>query len=239
MASVGTVMPAPKYTAYDNNGDPLSGGLLFVFIAGTSTPATTYSDVGLLVPNANPVVLDAGGRATVFLAPGSYKFEQRTSLATGAVLVWTQDNISSVAPFNVDLDVIGIAGEALVAGDAVFLSTGALGLTAGQWFRTDSDFPARSSGAFTVGMVPDAIALGGVGSVRLLGQITVTGPLTVGAAYFAAAGPGQITTVPPTNVRFIGQASGTTTLIIGGVSGAASGGGGGGGYDYLQLQVFT
>jgi hypothetical protein len=230
-------MPAPKYTAYDNNGNPLSGGLLEVFLAGTSTPATTYSDVGLTTPNSNPIVLDAGGRATVFLSPGSFKYVQRTSLALGATIVWSQDNISSVAPFNVDLDVVGTAGEALVAGDAVYLSTGSGGTTAGRWYKTDADFVDRSSGAFTVGMVPDAIVVGEVGNIRLLGQITVTGPLTVGAAYFASAVAGQITTVPPSNARFVGQANSTTTLIIGGVTAAA--GGGGGGYDYLQLQVFT
>jgi hypothetical protein len=238
LASVGTVMPAPKYSAFDNNGNPLSGGLLSVFKAGTSTPATTYSDVALTVPNANPVVLDAGGRATVFLAPGSYKFEQRTSLATGGVLVWTQDNISSVAPFNVDLDVLGIAGEALPAGAAVYLSTGAGGTTAGQWYLTDADNEAKSSGAYTVGMVPDAIPLLGVGSVRLLGQITVAGPLIVGSPYYVSTIAGQITNLPPTNTKFIGQADGTTSLIVGGIAPAA-GGGGGGGYDYLQLQVFA
>jgi hypothetical protein len=238
MASVGTVAPAPKYTAYDQNGDPLAGGLLSVFAAGTSTPATTYADVALLIPNSQPVVLDAAGRATIFLAPGAYKFEQRTSLATGAVLVWTQDNVSSVAPFNVDLDVVGIAGEILVAGDAVYLSTGSGGTTAGRWYKTDADVVEKSSGAYTVGMVPDAMGIGESGNVRLLGQIVVAGPLTVGAPYFISQVAGQITTIPPANIKFIGQADTSTSLIVGGIAPAA-GGGGGGGLDYLQLQVFT
>jgi hypothetical protein len=232
-------MPAPKYSAFDANGDPLAGGLLSVFLAGTSTNAVTYADVALLVPNTNPIVLDAAGRATVFLAPGSYKFEQRTSLATGAVLVWTQDNVSSVAPFNVDLDVPGLAGETLVAGDAVYLATGTEGggVIAGRWYKTNATVVAKSSGAFTVGMTPDALAVGTIGNIRLLGQITLAGPLTVGRAYFASTVAGQITTVPPTNAKFIGQSDGTTSLIVGGIA-PAGGGGGGGGYDYLQIQVF-
>jgi hypothetical protein len=238
LASTGTVMPAPKYCAYDNNGDPLSGGLLEVFLAGTSTPATTYADVGLTTPNTNPIVLDAAGRATVFLAPGSYKFVQRTSLALGATIVWSQDNITSVAPFNVDLDVVGIAGEALPPGASVYLSTGAGGTTAGRFYLTDADDPLKSSAAFTVGMVPDGLNIGEAGNVRLLGQIQLAGPLTVGAAYFASTVAGQITTAPPTNSRFIGQANGIQSLIIGGVT-AAAGGGGGGSYNYLQLQVFA
>jgi hypothetical protein len=133
----------------------------------------------------------------------------------------------------------GLAGETLVAGDAVYLATGTEGggVIAGRWYKTDADDVLKSSGAFTVGMTPDALNVGEVGNIRLLGQITLTGPLTVGAAYFASQTAGQITTVPPTNTKFIGQADGTTSLIVGGIA-PAGGGGGGGGYDYLQAQVF-
>lgn len=234
MSSVGTVMPAPKFTAYDNNGAPLNGGKLYVYAAGTSTPVTTYSDVDLTVSNQNPVVLDAGGRATVFLSPGSYKFVQKTS---ANVVVWSQDNITSVAPFNVDLDVTGTAGEALVAGDAVYLSTGAGGTTAGRWYKTDADAVATSTEAYVIGMVPDAIASGSSGSIRLQGSITLTGPLTAGAAYYLSGTAGALTTTAPVNARFVGQADSTTTLIVGSVAGGAASTSGG--LDYLQLQVFA
>lgn len=234
MAGQGTVMPAPKYTAYDNNGNPLSGGKLYVYEAGTSTLATTYSDVDLTVPNANPVVLDAGGRATVFLAAGSYKFVQNTS---ADVTLWSQDNISSVAPFNVDVDLQGTAGETLASGDAVYLSTGAGGTTAGRWYKTDADAAATSTDAYLIGVVPAAIISGALGSIRLLGSVTVTGPLTPGAAYYISATAGAITSVAPSNSRFIGQADSSTTIIIAPLQGGSSAGGGG--YDYIQLQVFT
>lgn len=90
----GTVMPLPKVQFLSDTGDPLAGGLLYAFAAGTSTPLDTYFDSALAVPNANPVVLDAAGRATVYLAEAAYKFVLKTS--AGAT-VWTQDNISSVA----------------------------------------------------------------------------------------------------------------------------------------------
>ncbi len=227
-------MPAPKYTAYDNNGSPLVGGKLYVYLAGTSTPTPTYLTVDLdpLQENTNPVVLDAGGRATVFLAPGSYKFIQKTS---ADVTVWSQDNITSVAPFNVDLDVTGTAGEALNAGDAVYLSTGAGGTTAGRWYKTDADAVATSTEAYVVGMVPDAVALAATGSIRLVGKITLTGPLTAGAPYYISSTAGAITATAPTNARFIGQADSTTTLIVGAVQGGTASAGGG--YDYIQLQV--
>src|SRR4051812_49150843 len=90
----GTVIPSPKFTGLDANGNPLAGGLLTVTLAGTSTPVNTYSDVGLTTPNTNPVVLDSSGRATIYLTPGtSYKFVLTTSASAA---VWTQDNVLAV-----------------------------------------------------------------------------------------------------------------------------------------------
>lgn len=46
----------------DNNGDPLSGGKLYTYTAGTSTPKTTYKDLDGLEANTNPIILDSAGR---------------------------------------------------------------------------------------------------------------------------------------------------------------------------------
>lgn len=58
---------------FDENGDPLSGGKIYTYVAGTSTPAATYTDYSGATPNANPVVCDSGGRAAIWLGAGSYK----------------------------------------------------------------------------------------------------------------------------------------------------------------------
>ena len=47
---------------FSNNGLPLSGGLLYTYTAGTSTPALTYTSSTGLIANTNPIVLDATGR---------------------------------------------------------------------------------------------------------------------------------------------------------------------------------
>lgn len=47
---------------FDDNGDPLSGGLMYFYDPGTTNAKTTYSDEALSSANANPVVLDAAGR---------------------------------------------------------------------------------------------------------------------------------------------------------------------------------
>lgn len=90
----GTLAPAGKFLGLSDTGVPLNGGLLYTYAAGTSTPATTYNDVDLAPAhaNANPVVLDSAGRATVYLDATSYKFVLKTA---AGVTVWSQDNIPS------------------------------------------------------------------------------------------------------------------------------------------------
>jgi hypothetical protein len=47
---------------FDSNGDPLAGGKIYVYSAGTTTPATTYTSNLGTVQNTNPIILDAAGR---------------------------------------------------------------------------------------------------------------------------------------------------------------------------------
>jgi hypothetical protein len=84
------VTPYPKFKAFDSNGAPLAGGLLYTYEIGTTTPKTTYSDYDLGTENENPVELDANGEADVFFN-GSIKFVLKDSDGN---LLWTLDNIS-------------------------------------------------------------------------------------------------------------------------------------------------
>ena len=80
----------------DNSGAVLTGGLLYTYTAGTTTPVTSYQDSAGTVANSNPVVLDAAGRvsAQVWLTTGAaYKLVLKTS--TGTTL-WTMDNLRGV-----------------------------------------------------------------------------------------------------------------------------------------------
>ena len=58
----------------DNNGDPLSGGKVYSYEAGTTTPKDTFTDPSEDTANANPVILDSAGRADIWLEEGPYKF---------------------------------------------------------------------------------------------------------------------------------------------------------------------
>lgn len=50
------------YTATAIGGGPENGAFCYVYTRGTTTPATTYSDVGRTIPRTNPIVADADGR---------------------------------------------------------------------------------------------------------------------------------------------------------------------------------
>jgi microcystin-dependent protein len=95
--STGYVIPSPKFRAFDHGtGAPLAGGKLSAFAAGTSTPQNTYSDQALTTPNANPVVLDSNGEASIYIPDSTlYKFVLKDSTD---VVQWTVDNVSMPSP---------------------------------------------------------------------------------------------------------------------------------------------
>lgn len=71
-AQTASILP-PGYTQYlDSNGKPLSAGKVYNYIPSTTTLKTTWQDAAETIPNTNPVVLDAGGRAKI-LGDGSYR----------------------------------------------------------------------------------------------------------------------------------------------------------------------
>ncbi len=90
LGQVASLMPEPRLQFFDNSGRPLAGGRLYTYAAGTTTPLATYTTSAGNVALPNPVILDAAGRATVWLGAASYKLELRTS---ADVVLWTVDNV--------------------------------------------------------------------------------------------------------------------------------------------------
>ena len=83
--------PFVPWRQFDANGDPLAGGLLFSYIAGTSTPLTTYADPAGTTPHTNPVVLQDDGSAMVYLQAGAYY--KLIQYDKDSVLQWSCDQI--------------------------------------------------------------------------------------------------------------------------------------------------
>jgi len=99
-----SLSPTPKLQFFDLNGAPLSGGLLYTYAAGTTTPLASYTDSTGLIANTNPIVLDSRGEANVWLGADSYKLALYTSVG---VLIWTVDNIRIVGVAVTALDFVG------------------------------------------------------------------------------------------------------------------------------------
>jgi hypothetical protein len=216
-AASGTMAPL-KPQFFDDNGAPLDGGKLFIYSAGTTTKATTYTDSGLTSANTNPIVLDSAGRCTIFLAFGTaYKFVLAPSTDTDPPTspLWTVDGILSSPTSAASTDVVGTAGESLTAGQLVYLSSGSGSKTAGRWYRADAANTYSSTGAWAVGFAIANITSATTGTIRLTGQMTGLAGLTPGSAYYAsAATPGAITPTAPDFSAPVGIADSASTLLL-------------------------
>jgi len=84
--------PTPKTAFVDAAGEPLVGGKLYTYIAGTTTLQATYTDSTAGAANTNPIILDSRGEADVWLGGAIYKFVLKDA---DDALIWTVDNISA------------------------------------------------------------------------------------------------------------------------------------------------
>ena len=82
---------------FTDAGVPLTGGKLYSYAAGTTTPQTTYTNALGSVAHTNPIILDSAGRVPsgeIWLTAGSnYKFVLKTS---AEVTLATWDNITGI-----------------------------------------------------------------------------------------------------------------------------------------------
>ena len=116
---------------FDDSGVPLSGGLIYTYLAGTTTPATSYTARDGLTPNTNPIVLNAGGRppAEIWLTGGVlYKYVIKSSVGA---LIGTYDNLPAVNDPTTINSLIAVTGTNTLVGAATPTLTG---YTTGQQF---------------------------------------------------------------------------------------------------------
>lgn len=81
---------------FDNSGNVLSGGKIYTYAAGTTTPLATYTSSSGNTAHTNPIILDAAGRVPaggeIWVALQIYKFILKTS---ADVTIATYDNVGS------------------------------------------------------------------------------------------------------------------------------------------------
>jgi len=144
------LLPWVKPQFSDAAGVPVASGKLYSFIAGTTTPQPTYSDVDLADEhaNANPTLLNAAGQSStsIYLLPTGYKFRLDDA---DDVTLWTVDNVEDV-------------GAVAAAGAGVAMTAGGKAVTSGYTvLETDRLVTVASTGGPTpcvINLLPAADA---------------------------------------------------------------------------------
>lgn len=148
--------PWPTGQELDGNGDPLAGGRVDVFEAGTTTRVTTYTDESEDTPNTNPVVLNSEGRAQIWLADGGHKL--RLFDAAGNLIDERDDVVADSAGESVSIDVTTNTNVNSTFANSRIYANGSLTLSllpvgdAGDGF----EFIVRNTGANDVVILPDS-----------------------------------------------------------------------------------
>lgn len=132
----------------DDNGNPLSGGKLYSYEAGTTTPKATFTTAAGSVENANPIILDSAGRATLFIE-GSYRFDLFDS---NDVLIDSTDNVTAFTTTGAEEDsffesfsgdgetLVFTLSEAQGTDEKILLVATAFEYSVNGDFSTDSDW---------------------------------------------------------------------------------------------------
>ena len=204
----------------DNNGLPLSGGLVYWYLAGTTTPITVYTESSGSVANTNPVVLNTRGEPTnpIWLPTGqAYKAILKDSVGN---IIRTIDNISGVN----DTATPVISEWVLYAGAATYINSTQFSVTgdATATFDNGRRVKATVSGTDRYGTINGA-------SVYALGVTTVTLTLDSGVldaslnqvyyGFLDPAHPSFDTTGVNANTKAGIQGQTWTAFTTGGVSG--------------------
>jgi hypothetical protein len=152
-----------------HNGVILSGGKIYTYAAGTTTPQTSYTSAAGVTPHANPIILDSAGRVPggeIWLTDGLvYKFVIETA---ASILIGTYDNITGVnsnfVNYTVQEEVItATAGQTVFNLSTINYTPGTNSLTVyidgvnqyvgDSYLETDSDTVTFTSGVHVGGEV--------------------------------------------------------------------------------------
>lgn len=87
------ILTMARHRFYKNDGSLNAGGKVWTYVAGTTTPAATYTSSDASVPNTNPIILNSKGECDLWIT-GQIKINVLESDDT-QVTGWPVDNIGS------------------------------------------------------------------------------------------------------------------------------------------------
>jgi hypothetical protein len=172
---------------FDNSGNILSGGKIYTYEAGTTTPRATYTSASALAVHTNPIILDSAGRVPsgeIWLDQGlAYKFVVKDS---NDVLIATYDNLiginSNLVNFTYPQD-FGAVGDG-VTNDTVAL-TAFFNAIAGN-DQTNGDIGDDSTYLFSQLIIPANVTIRGKSIFRANSSLSGTAAtITVKSAFNA------------------------------------------------------
>lgn len=206
------LLPPGQITFFDDDGNPLSNGLVYFYIPSTTTFKNTWQDRGQLSLNTNPVQLDAAGRATIW---GDGVYRQRVFDELGNE-IW--DKIVSTVDTSNNTGASGYYGGFTAVG----------GETSFPLLNQDGDsFTVAAGAEVTLGIYINGVKLelenystDGSDIVTLINSTTlVAGDLVyyeqTGGINLNVPGPGSITSAEQfgTTVTFTGRTLSGGTLM--------------------------
>ena len=165
-------LTAVKFHSQLASGADNAAGKIFTYAAGTTTPQATYTTAGGGTPNANPVILDGTGRASIYLAPGvAYKFVCQDSLGAsvpdGTVDNWADTGDTLRADLAITSD--ATKGAAMVGySPTLAYAAGTSGAKLNETLST-TGFPSLQA----------ALTAAAGKSLRVVGTYTITAAVTV------------------------------------------------------------
>ena len=205
---------------FTDSGVPLTGGKLYTYSAGTTTPVATYTTSAGNVANTNPIVLDAAGRVSseVWITEGtSCKFVLKSSTE---VQIWSHDNIQGAGDFSEEIAAVytDLANTSNVAkGDALvgFKQSNTAGVLANAVARTvhqkfQSYVDVKDFGALGNGVQDDTVYI-----QNALNSVSATngGRILIPDGVFNISNPLSIKS--NTVIEFVGKVK-VTAMPIGG-----------------------
>jgi microcystin-dependent protein len=162
--------PTPVLQFTDNNGNLLTGGLLFTYAAGTTTKQSAFTDSSGNTPLPNPIVLNSAGEVCATTISGSCGLWLDPSLSYKIVLApatagdpptssfWTIDNI--VSPETAVLNALA-AYEATIGGVPIGLQAPFAGVSAPNgWLLCYGQAVSRTTYALLFAIVGTTYGIG-------------------------------------------------------------------------------
>lgn len=201
MSATPSLFAGIGFQFFSNNGIPLSGGKVYSYLAGTTTPVATYVDKDGVQAHPNPIILDSAGRVPsggeIWLRDGDaieYKFVLKDA---NEVLIATYDYVPGTYNANNLNDTLDPnQGDALVGfrqSNSSGNLPGAIGRTVHQKFQ--ELVSVKDFGAIGDGVTDDTAAI--QAAINSVGTNTSGGILFPKGTY-------KVTSTLTSNRQYIG-----------------------------------